>query len=181
MTETVSASPSERAASSPPQARRAPKVSTHHGVTLSDDYAWLRADNWQEVMRDPSLLESEIRDYLEAENAFMKDQLAATQDLQDTLFKEMKARLKEDDRQVPTPHGPFEYFPRFVKGGQYAQLCRIPRGEKSDEPQIILDGNRLQHCIARPTLQRTHRRRIAAKEFRGEGVDLIDRKSHAPV
>ena len=141
MTETVSASPFERAASSPPQARRAPKVSTHHGVTLSDDYAWLRADNWQEVMRDPSLLESEIRDYLEAENAFMKGQLADTQDLQDTLFKEMKARLKEDDRQVPTPHGPFEYFPRFVKGGQYAQMCRIKRGGNVEEPEILLDGN----------------------------------------
>ncbi len=141
MSKPVSASPSALTASSPPQARRAPKISTHHGITLSDDYAWLRADNWQEVMREPSLLDSEIRDYLEAENAFMRSELAGTQELQDALFKEMKARLKEDDRQVPTPHGPFEYFPRFVKGGQYAQMCRIPRGEKSDEPQILLDGN----------------------------------------
>ena len=146
MSKPVSTSPSDLAPPSvtppsPPEARRAPKISTHHGVTLSDDYAWLRADNWQEVMRDPSLLDSEIRDYLEAENAYMRAQLADTQELQDTLFKEMKARLKEDDRQVPTPHGPFEYFPRFVKGGQYAQLCRIPRGDKSDEPQILLDGN----------------------------------------
>ena len=125
----------------PPQARRAPKVSSHHGVTVSDDYAWLRADNWQEVMRDPSLLDPEIRNYLEVENAYMKATLADTQDLQDTLFKEMKARLKEDDRQVPTPHGPFEYFPRFVKGGQYAQVCRIPRGGNVDEPEILLDGN----------------------------------------
>ncbi len=141
MTKPVSTSPSALTAASPPQARRAPKVSSHHGVTLSDDYAWLRADNWQEVMRDPSLLDSEIRDYLEAENAYMRAALENTQDLQDALFKEMKARLKEDDRQVPTPHGPFEYFPRFVKGGQYAQMCRIPRGDKSDEPQILLDGN----------------------------------------
>ena len=146
MSKPVSASPSDVTSASvapagPPEARRAPHVTSHHGFTLSDDYAWLRADNWQEVMRDPSLLDADIRDYLEAENAYMKAALADTQELQDTLFKEMKARLKEDDRQVPTPHGPFEYFPRFVKGGQYAQICRIPRGEKSDEPQILLDGN----------------------------------------
>ena len=34
-------------------------TSTRHGVTLTDDYAWLRADNWREVMRDPSRARSE--------------------------------------------------------------------------------------------------------------------------
>ncbi len=137
----MSNTPPDSAATFPPKARRAPKVTGHHGVTLSDDYAWLRADNWQEVMRDPSLLDAEIRSHLEAENAYMKAQLAGTQELQDTLFKEMKARLKEDDRQVPTPHGPYEYFPRFVKGGQYAEMCRIKRGGNVEEPEILLDGN----------------------------------------
>ena len=58
------------------------------------------------------------------------------------MFQEMKAQLKEDDRQVPHPDGPYEYFPRFVRGGQYAQLCRIPRGGLADkERQVLLDGN----------------------------------------
>ena len=133
------------AAHRPPVARRAAVTATHHGITLSDDYSWLRAANWQEVMRQPDLLEPEIRSYLEAENAYMTAQLAGTASLQDTLFKEMKARLKEDDRQVPQPHGPFEYFPRFVKGGQYAQLCRMPLGgapdDVPDDVQVLLDGN----------------------------------------
>ena len=125
----------------PPVAERLPAVATHHGVTLSDDYAWLRAENWQEVMRKPNVLASAIRGHLEAENAYTKAMLADTEELQATLFAEMKARLKEDDRQVPQPHGPFEYFPRFVKGGQYAQLCRIPRGGSVDDAQVLLDGN----------------------------------------
>ncbi|MEQ1717085.1 MAG: S9 family peptidase, partial [Hyphomicrobium sp.] len=124
-----------------PLARRHPVTTQQHGIALSDDYAWLRAGNWQEVMRDPSLLDGEIRGYLEAENAYMTSELAGTRDLQDTLFKEMKARLKEDDRQVPAADGPFEYFPRFIKGGQYAQLCRVPRGHNADNPQVLLDGN----------------------------------------
>ena len=125
----------------PPRARRAPATAAHHGVTLTDDYAWLRAANWQDVMRDPSVLDPEIRAYLEAENAYTATALAETDELQAKLFAEMKARLKEDDRQVPQPDGPFEYFPRFVKGGQYAQICRIPRSGSPDEAEVLLDGN----------------------------------------
>ena len=124
-----------------PRARREPFASTHHGVTLVDDYAWLRAANWQEVMRKPETLATDIRTYLEAENAFTEAALSDTKALQDELFGEMKARLKEDDRQVPQPHGPYEYFPRFVKGGQYAQLCRIPRGGQPEDAEVLLDGN----------------------------------------
>jgi oligopeptidase B len=132
----------EAAALEPPVARRLPVVSTHHGETLTDDYAWIRAENWQEVMRQPETLAGHIRVHLEAENAYTKATMAATEPLQETLFQEMKARLKEDDSQVPQPHGPYEYFPRFVKGGQYAQLCRIPRGGPLETVEVLLDGNR---------------------------------------
>ena len=120
-------------------AAKKPVEVNHHGVTLIDDYAWLRAANWQEVMRDPSKLDPEIRAYLEAENANTTAQLADTAALQDQLFVEMKARLKADDRTVPTPDGPFEYFSTFVKGGQYPRLMRRPRG--GGEEALLLDGN----------------------------------------
>ncbi|HET6320915.1 MAG TPA: hypothetical protein VFF87_02580, partial [Hyphomicrobium sp.] len=51
----------------PPRAPARAKVSKWHGVELVDEYAWLRADNWQEVMRDPSVLDADIRAYLDAE------------------------------------------------------------------------------------------------------------------
>ena len=53
----------------PPVAEKRPVTSTHFGVTRTDDYAWLRADNWQQVMREPAVLAPDIRAYLEAENA----------------------------------------------------------------------------------------------------------------
>jgi oligopeptidase B len=53
----------------PPVADKRPVTDIHHGIVRSDDYAWLRADNWREVMRDPSVLGADIRAYLEAENA----------------------------------------------------------------------------------------------------------------
>ena len=122
-----------------PRATKKPVTTHHHGTTLTDDYAWLRAANWQEVMRDPSKLDPEIRAFLEAENANTKAALADTDALQATLFAEMKGRLKADDRTVPTPDGPFEYFSTFVKGGQYPRLMRRPRG--GGDETVLLDGN----------------------------------------
>ena len=52
----------------PPIAPRRPHSFTAHGITISDDYAWLKDPNWQEVLRDPSVLDPDIRKYLEAEN-----------------------------------------------------------------------------------------------------------------
>jgi len=132
---------STTAEATPPVARREPLTATHHGVVLTDDYAWLRANNWQDVMRKPATLAIDIRAYLEAENAYTEATLADTKSLQETLFLEMKARLKEDDRQVPQPDGPYEYFPRFVKGGQYPEICRIPRGGSAEDAEVLLNGN----------------------------------------
>ena len=111
-----------------PRAERRPATSTRHGITLTDDYAWLRADNWREVMRDPSVLDAAIRAYLEAENAYAKAALAHTEPLQETLFAEMKGRIKEDDSTVPSPDGPYAYFMRYREGGQHPIVCREPRG-----------------------------------------------------
>ncbi len=91
----------------PPVARRQPHVSQHHGFTLSDDYAWLRAPNWQEVMRDPARLDPTIWAYLEAENAYTEAAMATTGALQEKLFAEMKGRIKQDDFERPLPRWPF--------------------------------------------------------------------------
>lgn len=122
-----------------PIAERRPHVSIHHGEELRDDYGWLRAGNWQEVMRNPAALDPVIRAHLDAENAYTDAQLADTSTLQDILFVEMKGRLKEDDSTVPAPDGGFEYYSRFAKGGQYPLLCRRPRG--GGQESVLLDGN----------------------------------------
>jgi oligopeptidase B len=124
-----------------PSAARRPVVSVHHGIARTDDYAWLRAPNWQAVMRDPALLAPDIRDYLEAENAYTGTMMADTDALQAKLFAEMKGRIKEDDAGVPAPDGPFAYYTRFVVGGQHPLYCRRP--SDGGEEQILLDGNAL--------------------------------------
>jgi oligopeptidase B len=122
-----------------PQTQTRPVSVTHHGITRTDEYAWLRAQNWQEVFKDPSLLDPAIRAHLEAENSYQAALMADTADLQKKLFAEMKGRIKEDDSSVPMKDGPFAYGSSYSKGGQYPRIFRTPR--EGGEMDIILDGD----------------------------------------
>lgn len=112
---------------------------TRHGITRTDEFAWLRADNWQEVFRDPAVLDPAIRTHLEAENAYQTALMADTAELQKTLFAEMKGRIKEDDSSVPMKDGPYAYGSSYKIGGQQPRYFRTPRDGGPEE--IILDGD----------------------------------------
>lgn len=130
---------------SPPAAAQKPVTDTRHGITRTDDYAWLRADNWQQMFKDTSILDPEIRGYLEAENAYMDAAMADTKELQGQLFAEMKGRIKEDDSSIPMKDGPFAYGSAFVTGGEQPRYFRIPRdGSPKDETirDLLLDGDK---------------------------------------
>ncbi len=113
-------------AAEPPIAARKPSQATLHGVTLHDDYAWLRDPNWREAMLDPDRLDADIRAYLEAENAYTDAMMSDTTALQTTLVAEMRARMVEADASVPTPDGDYVYYVRFREGGQHPIFCRAP-------------------------------------------------------
>lgn len=124
---------------SPPKAAKKTVSDTRHGITRHDDYAWLRAENWQAMFRDPTVLDTAIRDHLEAENTYQAAMMADTSDLQKTLFGEMKGRIKEDDSSIASKDGPYAYGVSYVTGGQYPRYFRTPRD--GDEKSIILDGD----------------------------------------
>lgn len=126
-----------------PIATRRPHRFTLHGVTITDDYAWLKDAKWQEVLRDPSILDPDIRAYLEAENAYTESILGHTDALQKQLVAEMRGRIKEDDSSVPSPDGPFAYFHQFRDGGQHELIARTSRDGDSTKAHIILDGDEL--------------------------------------
>src|ERR1700720_4339782 len=106
-------------------------------------------------MRDPFQLDPAVRAYLQAENDYCERSLADTKDLQETLFGEMRGRIKEDDSSVPDPDGRYAYYVRYRKEGQHQLLCRKPRNsshalstEAADvklEEQLLLDGDALAH------------------------------------
>ncbi|WP_332772525.1 S9 family peptidase [Phenylobacterium sp.] len=126
----------------PPVARRDPKTFQQLGRTRTDDYAWMKDENWKEVLRDPKILRADIREHLDAENAYTKAMLAGTEALQAQLFAEMKGRIKEDDSSVPASDGAWDYYVRYEIGAEHPVHGRRPRG-RSDGEVVLLDEDAL--------------------------------------
>nr|WP_221379865.1 S9 family peptidase [Actinoplanes polyasparticus] len=128
-------------ADSPPTAQQATHERTHHGDTVTDEYAWLiDKENPQTVA------------YLEAENAFTDRATAHLSGLRDTIFNEIKRRTQETDLSVPSRKGGYWYYTRTEEGKQYGIHCRVPvepgqtdPPSAADQPgeQVLLDGNAL--------------------------------------
>ena len=130
----------------PPTAKREPVTIEQVGRTRTDPYQWMKDENWQQVMRDPSVLRADIREYLEAENAYTKAALEdPTEGLRETLLKEMRGRIKEDDSSVPAKDGPYAYYVRYREGGEYPIYARRPADQAFDDsaPETLLfDGDK---------------------------------------
>lgn len=125
---------------SPPVAMKKPEVFTLHGHNRIDNYAWLKDPNWQRVMLEPDQLSSDIRAYLEAENQYLEAVLENTESLQELLFKELRSRIKENDKSVPEKDGKFYYYIRYEQDQQYPIFCRYPTADSGNE-EILLNGN----------------------------------------
>jgi oligopeptidase B len=133
----------------PPVAAKRPYSSTHHGETISDDYHWLRDAGY------PEIDDKDILDHLKAENAYYESQMGPQAALTETIFQEMKGRIKEDDSSVPQKDGDYIYWSKFDEGAQYRKHYRKTapyRGNHEENPgddgwvsagpdQLILDEN----------------------------------------
>lgn len=116
---------------SPPVAERIPyEIHTPNG-DRTDYYYWMK-------FRD----DKKVKQYLEAENAYMEKQMAHTKPLQKKLADEMKSRVKDDENTVPYKKGGYYYYTRYVEGGEYGIFCRRKDNMDAAE-EIVLDGNAL--------------------------------------
>lgn len=99
----------------PPVAESRPHELEIHGDVRVDEYYWLRERD------DPDVIA-----YLEAENAYLDRVMAHTEEMQETLFEEIRGRVVEDDSSVPYRDGDYWYYTRHEKGKQYEIHCRRP-------------------------------------------------------
>jgi oligopeptidase B len=121
-------------------AERRQHALTQFGVTRQDPYAWLRAENWQEVMQAPELLPGDVRTYLEAENSYFTEAFEAPYaELTETIYREIRGRIKEDDSGIASPDGPWAYNSRTLEGQQYPLVVRTPRDGGAET--VLLDCN----------------------------------------
>ena len=115
----------------PPMAEKKPKTTNIHGVTLVDDYFWLREKT------NPAVLA-----HLQAEDAYTQAMMKHTEQLQEKLYKEMLSHIKQTDIQVPYRSGNYFYYTRTEEGKQYPIFCR-KKGSVDAPEEIVLDMNEL--------------------------------------
>ena len=84
----------------PPVAERKPVTTEHHGIAITDDYAWLRTSKLEAVLARPEALEAPIRRHLDAEARYARAMLAGNRNLERQLLAEMKGA-----RQPARRHG----------------------------------------------------------------------------
>ena len=114
----------------PPVARKVPRVDVLHDDVRQDDYFWLREKDSPDVTA-----------YLESENAYTDAVMKPTEAFQEALYREMLARIKEDDQSVPYPYGGWLYYSRTETGKQYAIHCRKAAPDAPEH--VTLDLNAL--------------------------------------
>jgi len=115
----------------PPVARVIAKVDTIHGDVRVDNYYWLRDRENPEVI-----------EYLRAENDYADAMMKHTMVLQDELYKEMLARIKETDLSVPVKIDEYYYYSRTEESKQYSIRCRKRDSLEAPE-QVLIDLNEL--------------------------------------
>lgn len=121
-----------------PQSAHVPSAPIARQAAGDDPYAWLQERDTAPVL-----------DYLKAENAYQEAMLADQAELRESLFNEIKGRIRETDLSLPSPWGPYLYYTRTTAGDEYARHYRCPRpaddslqvDESAEE--LLLDPNAL--------------------------------------
>ncbi len=114
-----------------PVARKIPKKLEKHGDVRVDDYYWMKERENPEVIA-----------HLEAENAFYNTLTEHTKSFQDSLFREMKSRIKEDDESVPYKQEGYWYITRYETGKEYPIYSRKKETLEAKE-EIMFNGNEM--------------------------------------
>jgi oligopeptidase B len=130
---TVPPQPVPSAGPRPPIAEQRPHQVQSPNGSRTDPYYWLRDD----TRKDAAVLA-----YLAAENAYTAAMLGPHKQLEDTLFEEMRSRVKEDDATVPTLDDGYWYYTRYETGKQYPVHARR-KGNMQAPEEVLLDGNQL--------------------------------------
>jgi len=178
-----------------PVAKKVSHVMEMHGDKREDNYYWIRDDD----RKDPDVLA-----YLNEENAYTEALMEDTKELQEELYQGMRARIKEDDIDVPLRKGPFFYYTKTLEGQQYTVHCRraIPGGagpgdvdevmetrNGAPEEEILLDENleakehEFYH-IGDLKVSPNHKLFAVAEDFTGDEVytiRVVDIPSGQPV
>lgn len=115
----------------PPIAKKIPEQLTQHGHTRIDNYTWMEESE-----------NSEVIEYLKAENTYTDQMMEHTENLQEVLFEEIKNKSKENFLSAPEIRGDYLYYMHWEEGKEHQIFARKRRALEEDE-EILLDVNKI--------------------------------------
>jgi len=118
-------------------AKKEPTTYNYHTDTIIDNYAWMRLSDAQKEADKPDVQTQDVLDYLNAENNYLKEQMADTKLFQDNLFKEFVSRIKQDDESVPVSYNGYTYYSKFEKEQDYPCHYRKENTDSAKEELIL--------------------------------------------
>lgn len=124
----------------PPIAEKQARELTVHNDTRIDNYFWMRLTDEQKTAKDKDEQTQKVEAYLNAENTYFDEVTVDTKDFQESLFQEMKGRIKEDDSSVPYFKNKYFYITRFEKGQQYPIYSR-KKGNLEEKEEVLFNVN----------------------------------------
>ena len=126
----------------PPMAKKIPYEFHEFGNTRVDNYFWMRLSDEQKSVVTPDNQTQDVLDYLNAENLYFQAGMAGSQQLQESIFEELKGRIKQDDTSAPYLDNGYYYFSKYEQGKEYPiHYRRADIAGATDE--LLLDVNRL--------------------------------------
>ena len=122
-----------------PQLRKKLEIKSCHNINWEDNYSWVHQENILEVLKDANKLLPEVREYLIQENKYTDFQLKDTSQIQKTLFKEIKGRIKLNDESLKYKDKNYEYWTKTTVNGNYSIKLRKKIG--TDHIEEIWNGD----------------------------------------
>jgi oligopeptidase B len=126
----------------PPIADKIPTELESHGDIRIDNYFWMRLSDAQKNAKEKDKQTERVLEYLNAENDYYNQITEHTKDFKNTLFEEMKSRIKEDDESVPYKKNGYFYITKYQKGGQYPIYTR-KKGALDVDSELLFNVNEL--------------------------------------
>ena len=119
----------------PPIAKTILTTLEEHGRSRVDQYYWLsERDN------------PDVPAYLEEENDYARRVMAHQSKFEETLFEEIKGRIKQTDLSVPYKLDDYYYYTRYEEGREYPLYCRKRETLEARE-EMMLDVNVLARAM----------------------------------
>ena len=123
-----------------PKLKKVQNTKKYHGIDLVDEYSWVDQPNILEVLKDPKKLNTEVKNYIDANNKITENYFKDIKDLQKNLFKEIKSKIKLDDTGLKYKDKKYYYWVKTEAKGNYGKRMRqLIDGSKPEE--VFFDGD----------------------------------------